>query len=158
MGNVKLTPGTTEGPYYKENSPEKTNLREKGVPGENLVLTGYVRNTDNKPVAGAWLDFWQANGDGRYDNTGYVLRGHQFSDKSGKYHLETVMPGGYVGRTPHIHVKVKAPGSLITLTTQLFIPKRDTNESDPIFRDDLLVSMSPTAMGQLATFNFIINL
>jgi len=154
MGN--LTPGTTEGPYYKENSPERSDLCEKGVPGENLLRTGYVLDTNNKPVVGAWLDFWQADGSGRYDNAGYVLRGHQFSDKSGKYHLETVVPGGYTGRTPHIHVKVKAPGSLISLTTQLFIPERDTNESDPIFRDDLLVMMSLTAKGKLANFDFVI--
>jgi hypothetical protein len=53
-------------------------------------------------------------------------------------------------------VKVKAPGSLITMTTHLFIPERDNNESDPIFRDDLLVTLSPAAKGKLATFNFII--
>ena len=53
-------------------------------------------------------------------------------------------------------MKVNAPGSPVTLTTQLFIPERDTNESDPIFRDDLLVMMSLTAKGKLANFDFVI--
>lgn len=94
MVNEKLPPGNTEGPYYKENSPEKTDLREKDVLGENIVLTGYVLNINNKAIVGTWIDFWQADGNGRYDNVGYVLRSHQFSDKSGKYLLETVITGG----------------------------------------------------------------
>ena len=153
---MRLTPGTTEGPYYKKDSPEKARLYESGVPGEKLTLTGSVYDTRGKPVAGAWLDFWQANGNGRYDNAGYILRGHQFTDASGKYKLETVIPGGYTGRTPHIHVKVRAPGSRSTLTTQLFMPGKDTNVSDPIFRKELVVEMSEGLEGKSATFNFVL--
>ena len=152
----RLTPGTTEGPYYKKDSPEKARLYESGVPGEKLTLTGSVYDTKGKPVAKAWLDFWQANGNGRYDNTGYTLRGRQFTDASGKYKLETVVPGGYTGRTPHIHVKVRAPGSRSTLTTQVFFPGLDTNKTDPIFRDELVVKISEGLEGKSATFNFVL--
>jgi protocatechuate 3,4-dioxygenase beta subunit len=156
MEEMKLTPGTTEGPYYKKDSPEKARLYESGIPGEKLVLTGYVYDTRGKPVAGAWLDFWHANGNGRYDNAGYTLRGHQFTDASGKYKLDTVVPGGYTGRTPHIHVKVKAPGSRSTLTSHVFFPGLDTNNTDPIFRDNLVVEISDVPGGKSATFNFVI--
>ncbi len=101
------TPETTEGPYYKEGSPEQADLAQESVPGEHLELTGSVFETDGRPLVGAWLDFWQANGTGKYDNAGYTLRGHQFSSKSGRYSLSTVVPAAYPGRTPHIHVKVR---------------------------------------------------
>jgi hypothetical protein len=61
------------------------------------------------PAANALLDFWQANPNGAYDNTGYTLRGHQYTDANGYYTLTTIVPGIYPGRTEHIHVKVQAP-------------------------------------------------
>src|SRR5258708_6618441 len=84
------TPSQTEGPYYKPGSPERTSLREPGLPGTPLTITGYVISTNCQPVAHAWLDFWQADSSGNYDNTGFNLRGHQFTDQQGHYHLETV--------------------------------------------------------------------
>jgi protocatechuate 3,4-dioxygenase beta subunit len=158
MDEMRPTPATTEGPYYKKDSPEKALLYESGVPGEKLVLTGHVYDTRGKPISRAWIDFWQANGNGRYDNSGYTLRGHQFTDTSGNYKLETVVPGGYTGRTPHIHVKVRAPGSHSTLTTQLFMPGLDTNRTDPIFRDGLVVDMSKGTECKTATFDFVLDL
>jgi len=158
MNKMKQTAETTEGPYYKANSPEKTILREKGVPGEKLTLTGYVNDTNGKPAPGAWLDFWQADGNGKYDNAGYVLRGHQFSDQSGKYKVETVLPGGYTGRTPHIHVKVRSPDKRLTITTQLFVPGLATNKTDSIFREDLVMDISDVPGGKSASFNFVLDL
>ena len=104
-----LSPALTEGPYFKANSPERTSLLEPGMTGTKLMLTGYVLTTDCQPVANALVDFWQADAEGQYDNSGYTLRGHQFTDANGRYQLETVVPGLYPGRTEHIHVKVQAP-------------------------------------------------
>ena len=155
---ARATPETTEGPYYKAGSPEKKRLYEDGVPGEKLTLKGHVFDANGARVQGARLDFWQANGNGRYDNVGYVLRGHQFASKSGGYVVHTVVPGGYTGRTPHIHVKVSSPDGRLTLTTQVFMPGLASNKTDPIFRDDLLVEISETPRGKSATFDFILNL
>ena len=69
-----------EGPYFIVGSPERASLFEAGMKGTKLVLTGTILSTDCKPVAQTLLDFWQANADGQYDNSGYTLRGHQFSD------------------------------------------------------------------------------
>src|SRR3954447_6103967 len=102
------TPSLTEGPYYKAGSPERTSLLEANMPGTKVVLTGYVYDKNCRPVAHAWLDFWQADANGRYDNSGYTLRGHQYTDANGRYTLETVEPGEYPGRTVHFHVKVQA--------------------------------------------------
>ena len=152
----KPTSAIDEGPYYKAGSPEKPRLFEEGVPGEKLTLSGFVRDLDGKAIARAWLEFWQANGNGVYDNSGYTLRGHQYTDKSGKYVLETVVPGSYPGRTPHIHVKVRGRESSPILTTQLFIPGLASNKGDFLYRDDMLMDMKDAANGKAASFNFTI--
>jgi protocatechuate 3,4-dioxygenase beta subunit len=102
------------------------------------------------------LDFWQADAQGEYDNAGYRLRGHQFSDDAGRYRLETVLPGLYPGRTAHIHVKVQAPDRPV-LTTQLFFPGEPGNQSDSIFSPQLLVAGQQTEDGMQATFNFVLD-
>jgi protocatechuate 3,4-dioxygenase beta subunit len=151
-----LTPAVTEGPYFKANSPERLSLVEPGMGGTPLTLTGYVLTPDCKPVAHALLDFWQANSQGKYDNTGYTLRGHQFTDANGRYNLETIVPGLYPGRTEHIHVKVQAPNGPV-LTTQLFFPGVSDNQSDQIFDPGLLIHVQKTGEQMQATFNFIIS-
>lgn len=154
LTNGMSTPEIEEGPYYKPNSPQRTRLFEQGIPGEKLTLTGYVMDIHGKPIAHAWLDFWQANGEGKYDNAGYTLRGHQYTDESGKYILETVIPGGYASRTPHIHAKVRANDNSPILTVQLFIPDVASNKTDFLYRDDLVMDMKNTPNGKAATFNF----
>jgi protocatechuate 3,4-dioxygenase beta subunit len=116
-----------------------------------------VLATDCTPIPGAWLDFWQADGNGQYDNTGYRLRGHQFTDDDGHYYLETVFPGLYPGRPRHIHVKVQAPNQP-ALTTQLYFPGEASNQSDSFFFPQLLVTMQETDEGVMATFNFILEI
>jgi protocatechuate 3,4-dioxygenase beta subunit len=93
---------------------------------------------------------------GQYDNSGYNFRGYLLTDSTGAYHLETVVPGLYPGRTEHIHVKVQAPDGP-TLTTQLFFPGVAQNQSDGIYDARNLVSVqSSTAEKMSATFTFII--
>jgi len=152
-----LTPPMTEGPYFKANSPERASLLEPKLTGTFLTLTGYVLSLDCKPVANALLDFWQADTQGTYDNTGFTLRGHQFTDASGHYQLDTIIPGLYPGRTEHIHVKVQAPNGPI-LTTQLFFPGVTQNESDSIYDPLLLIALQDAANGKLGTYNFVITL
>ncbi len=151
-----LTPALTEGPFFKAGSPERTSLLETGMKGTKLSLSGYVYTPDCSPAAHALLDFWQANADGQYDNSGYTLRGHQYTDASGHYELTTIVPGLYPGRTEHIHVKVQAPGGPV-LTTQLFFPGVSENSSDGIFNPALLMNVQQSADGWTATYNFIVS-
>jgi len=146
----------TEGPYYTADTPERANLYEEGMPGTKLVITGYVYDTNCQPVANAWLDFWQADANGEYDNSGYTLRGHQFTDANGFYSLTTVVPGIYPGRTEHIHFKVQAPNGPI-ITSQLFFPGVAQNESDGIFDASLLLPIQETSAGLQAQFNFVVS-
>jgi protocatechuate 3,4-dioxygenase beta subunit len=152
----QLTPQSEEGPYYSEGSPEKKRLWSLLIPGERLILHGQVVEKNGKPLPGAWLDFWQADGDGHYDNDGYILRGHQYTDKNGHYSLETVIPGKYPGRTPHIHVKARAGEQYSVLTTQLFIPGIADNQRDFVFKVELIIKIEETPQGKMGTFDFVL--
>jgi len=149
------TPSQTEGPYYKPNTPMRASLLEPGMPGTKLVIEGSVLTTGCKPVPRAMLDFWQADATGRYDNAGYRLRGHQLTDESGRYRLETIVPAEYPGRTRHIHVKIQAPGQP-ALTTQLYFPDGAENRRDSIFDPALVMRVRDADGGRLATFDFIL--
>jgi protocatechuate 3,4-dioxygenase beta subunit len=152
-----LTLAVTEGPYYKTNSPETTNLVQDGMQGTVITITGQVLDQAGNPVANALLDFWQANASGQYDNVGYTLRGHQYTDANGYYTLTTVVPGIYPDRTEHIHVKVQAPNSSV-LTTQLFFPGVSQNARDSIYDPSLLLNVTQNGDGtESATFNFVVS-
>ena len=155
------TPSTRAGPFFTPNSPLRTSLREKGVPGTPWWIAGHVVTRQCKPVAGALLDFWHADGDGKYDNEGFRCRGHQFADSQGRYELETVKPGLYPGRTRHFHVRVQAPHGRI-LTTQLFFAGEPRNQRDGIFRPELLMRPGPSTASLAepdgGEFNFVLDL
>lgn len=119
------------------------------------MLSGHVLNLRCSPVASAVLDFWQADASGAYDNSGYRLRGQQVAGVDGGYHLDTIIPGLYPGRTEHIHVKVTPAGGQ-TLTTQLYFPGVARNQQDGIFDASLLVDLRDAADGKVATFDFIL--
>lgn len=155
---LTCTPGTltlrsTEGPYFKPNSPERSVLVEPGVSGAKIVLTGLVLDPTCRPVKGALVDLWHADGQGRYDNAGYRLRGHRYADASGCYRFETVAPAPYVGRTRHFHVKVQTPAGPV-LTTQLYFPGESGNARDGLFRKELLLALSQD--GASGGFDFVV--
>jgi protocatechuate 3,4-dioxygenase beta subunit len=149
------TPAQTEGPYYTANPPQKSTLIEEGMGGERVLLTGYVLDTNCQPIPNAVVDFWQADAEGNYDNTGYRLRGYTLTDAEGRYAMETIIPGEYPGRPPHIHVKIQPPGGA-TLTSQLYFPDRTSNQQDNIFNPALIVEMQEDDQGAVALFNFVV--
>jgi protocatechuate 3,4-dioxygenase beta subunit len=151
------TPAQTEGPYFATGSPERTSLLEPGLAGDRLTVTGTVLTTGCQAVRRALLDFWQANAAGEYDNEGYRLRGHQFTDARGRFRLATVVPGLYPGRTRHIHVRVQAPDRPV-LTTQLYFPDEPANDRDGIFRPELLLGdLRRSGSDQRASFTFVLD-
>jgi protocatechuate 3,4-dioxygenase beta subunit len=151
-----LTAPVEEGPYYKGGSPERKKITADNTVGKKLIVEGTVRDKDGKPIPHAWLDFWQADGTGEYDNRGFVLRGHQYTDAQGRYRLETVRPREYLMRSPHIHVKVQAHKDAPIFTTQLFFPGEKTNASDFLFEKGTLMDVKDTPDGQLAHFDFTV--
>ncbi|MFD7233685.1 dioxygenase [Streptomyces syringium] len=150
------TPPQTEGPYFKPRSPERLSLLEPGTRGTRLTVTGYVFGLTCRPVAHALLDFWQADDAGAYDNRGFRLRGHQYTDARGAFTLTTIVPGLYPGRTRHLHVKVQAPGRPV-LTTQLYFPGEPRNHTDPLFNAALLMNVRQAGPAKQASFDFVVD-
>ena len=150
-----LTPDQTEGPYFSPNSPEKQDFAADSPGGERITLAGYVLTKDCQPVAKALVELWHADETGSYDNTGYKLRGHQFTDAEGRWWFDTIVPGLYPGRTRHFHVKVQRPGSDV-LTTQLYFPGEPGNTRDRIFSEALLLGVSTTGDGKFGRYDFVV--
>ena len=129
--SCELTVPTIQGPFYKEDSPQKEEFA-KGIEGEKIVITGKVINFFTcKPISGAVLDFWQADSNGKYDTVDFNLRGKVISDENGNYMFKTIIPGNELGgnihRPAYIHVKAWIPDNPgnPSLVTQLYF------EGDP---------------------------
>jgi protocatechuate 3,4-dioxygenase beta subunit len=151
-----FTPPQTAGPFYKPDSPRRSSLLEPGIAGTRIVITGLVLSTACAPIPRALVDFWHADDRGEYDNAGFRLRGHQFTDTAGRYRLETIVPGLYPGRTRHFHVRVQAPNQPV-LTTQLYFPGEPQNATDWIFSRELVMKVEDAAGGRVGKFNFVLD-
>lgn len=127
------------------------------MPGVPIMIFGRVFDQDCNPMPGAQLDFWLADVTGEYDNTGFRLRGHVFTDKDGNYTLESIEPTAYTGRPPHIHVKVFSAEGEQLLTTQMYFAGSE-GSGDVSLAPDLLATYldSDEAGRQRILFNFVV--
>ena len=145
------TPRAAEGPYYPaksmrfaddDNDLIKIEGEVRAAGGEPLMLTGRVLSRSGAPSAGAVVEIWQCDANGRYLHTGerasrprdpaFQGFGRATSDGDGRYSFRTIKPVAYPGRTPHIHVKVLGAG--LELTTQLYLTDHPLNERDILYR------------------------
>ena len=156
---VECTPGTRArraGPFYTPQTPRRTILREPDTRGETLIFEGLVLWQDCRPLAGAVIDIWHCDEDGRYDNRGFRYRGHQFTDEAGAFRFETIRPVRYSGRTQHIHVKAQGERTDV-FTTQVFFPYlEEANARDRIFRDDLVMRLDRAGEAWRGRFDFVL--
>jgi protocatechuate 3,4-dioxygenase beta subunit len=142
----------TEGPFFKLKSPRRSDLREPGIAGRPVELSGVVLTRACRPVAGALVDLWQADAGG---NKGFRLRGHVFTDAEGRYAFRTIMPGLYPGRTRHYHVKVQAPNRPV-LTTQFYFPGEKANLTDEFFHRRLVMQVAAADDALRARFDVVL--
>ena len=147
----------TEGPFFKPRSPERADLREAGLKGQPIELTGFVLTRGCRPLERALVDLWHADADGEYDNSGFRLRGHQFTDAQGRYRFLTIVPASYEGRTRHYHVKVQPPGGRV-LTTQLYFAGEAKNRTDGLFRRELLMKVAKAEGSLAGRFDFVLDM
>jgi protocatechuate 3,4-dioxygenase beta subunit len=123
-----LTPEMTEGPYWVEEHLTRRDVTE-GIHGVPLILRLTVVSASTcRPIKRADVEIWHAAPDGEYsafdgDSSSRYLRGHQRSDAAGRVRFDTVFPGWYHGRTPHIHLKVSVGGDEVH-TGQLFMSEK----------------------------------
>jgi protocatechuate 3,4-dioxygenase beta subunit len=127
---LELTPENELGPFYKKGAPALTNLIVPGDPGLPLWVSGKVLDATGKPLGGAVIEVWHADGRGVYDLRGYRYRARLTAAPDGTYRFQTLMPGHYPERVAqHIHYRVSAPGWKV-LVTQLYFA------TDPAFAGD----------------------
>jgi protocatechuate 3,4-dioxygenase beta subunit len=152
----KPTPAAADRKTYKAGSPARSALAQ-GLPGRKLALTGAVAGVICGPVKGAVVEVWHADAKGAYDMAGFQCRGHQLTDALGVYRFETIVPGAYAGRAPHLNVRVQIPGKP-ALETQVFFPDDAANARDPHFKPELVLKVVEQKPDRIsATFNFILN-
>jgi len=149
------TRAQTAGPFYTPDSPVKSDFRPDDPAGSPLDLRARVVDTQCRPIEGAVVDLWHANSQGRYDNAGYRLRGHQRADAQGGVRFHTVMPANYGGRTRHFHVRIFRPGGGRLLTTQLYFPDEAANADDGIFDPQLVLELVKGTVPE-ARFSFVV--
>ncbi|TCL64589.1 protocatechuate 3,4-dioxygenase subunit beta [Rhizobium sp. BK251] len=122
--------------------------------GERIIVHGRVLDERAKPVAGALVEFWQANAGGRYRHKKetYLAAidpnfggcGRAITDEEGRYYFRTVRPGAYPWpngvndwRPAHIHFSVFGHGFAQRLITQMYF------EGDPMIWKCPIVSTIP---------------
>jgi protocatechuate 3,4-dioxygenase, beta subunit len=122
--------------------------------GQRIIVHGRVIDERGKGVAGALLEFWQANAGGRYRHKreGYVAAldpnfggcGRTITDDDGYYRFRTVKPGAYPWpngvndwRPAHIHFSVFGHGFAQRLITQMYF------EGDPMIWNCPIVRSIP---------------
>jgi protocatechuate 3,4-dioxygenase beta subunit len=149
------TRAQTAGPFFSPNTPLRRSFREDSAGEEPLDLVGFVKTPDCIPVANAIVELWHADARGRYDNEGYRMRGHQFTDEKGRFLFETIVPGRYPGRTLHYHVIIAPPGTR-PLTTQLYFPNDQGNDRDWGFDKRLLLDIGEYSGVATGRFDFVI--
>jgi protocatechuate 3,4-dioxygenase beta subunit len=90
------------GPFYEPAAPVRTRV------DSGYVLSGTVLAAEEcKPIRDARMEFWLANPRGDYDD---AHRATVLAGQRGEYRFESNVPVSYGGRSPHIHVRVRAPG------------------------------------------------
>lgn len=187
-------PAETEGPYPADGTNGPTVLTSTGVVRSdirssfaglsgiasgiplNIALT-IVSASTCAPLAGAAVYLWHCDREGRYSlyNQGVTnqnyLRGVQAADSNGRVAFESIYPGCYAGRWPHIHFEVFTSLAAVTsgrnsaATSQIALPKAANDlvyatsgyeqsvrnaaqvslESDGIFRDGANLELATTS-------------
>lgn len=118
------------GPFYRPDSPLRSNLRLANSNGTPIVLKGKILKEDGKtPINNALVEIWHCDDNEVYDNTSdeYKYRGGQKTKADGKYEFKSILPVPYKAdpkdeaswRPAHIHMRVSVPNEQ-DLITQLY--------------------------------------
>jgi protocatechuate 3,4-dioxygenase beta subunit len=142
LSSCVARPRQTEGPFFVDEALNRSDIRsdpksgevKPGVPLRLAFRISRRNGTSCAPLAGAQVDVWHSDADGRYsDVRGFgfrsstsgaqFLRGYQLTDANGAAQFLTIYPGWYGGRAVHVHFKIRtadAPGRKVDFTSQLY--------------------------------------
>lgn len=173
INDCELAPRETAGPFPNKRSSEmvRRNIIDdrKGTP---LHIDLEILNKRNgcNPYPNVHVDIWHCDAKGYYSEYGgnrmqqtnlvdqHFLRGRQVTDSKGKVTFQSIYPGWYRGRAPHIHIEMLKPEGESILVTQVAFPdevsdsvytssnyngRADTsNQRDGVFRNSLENNMA----------------
>ena len=198
LGDCAATPTETEGPFWVDEKLDRSDIRpdpatgqlQPGLPLRLSINLSEIGGGACAPVSGAYVDIWHCNalgaysdvsGQGNPNNLGQRwLRGYQVSDAHGNVRFLTIYPGWYMGRTVHIHFRIrKFSGAATTFnfTSQMYFDdaisnavfsstapySTHTNRSpasnvqDNLYRSGLLLRLARKNDHALASFDAVIN-
>lgn len=173
--SVDASDGAIEGPYFipgaqQLESPYVMPMRED-EPGDPLLFSGRVIDSDGNPLAGAQIDMWHSDNLGTYSDIPYPddrelpppgnLRGRFTVGEDGSFEIRTIIPvpyeipttgptgalltaaGWHAYRPAHLHAIVTAPGRR-SLTCQLYLSE------DPYLDSDVAGAVKPSLILTLA--------
>ncbi len=187
MNNDKpegCTESTVFGPFHVEGAPHFDNGADvaNGAVGEPCLVRGRVLARDGRPLAGARVEVWQADAQGKYDVQYEDLdhaqaRGVLQADGEGRFEFRTIVAEPYpiptdgpVGdllratrrhpwRPAHLHFMVQAPGHE-TLVTHVFREGDPYLDTDAVFgvRQSLVAEWVRHADGMFTLdFDFVLS-
>ena len=193
------TVSQTQGPYWVDEMLNRADVRSDpatGVLQAGLPLRLGINISETtanvcSPLAGAYVDIWHCSATGAYSdepagmgNPNTLgqkwLRGYQVTDAHGNVRFLTIYPGWYMGRTVHIHFRVrKFSGTTTTFnfTSQLYFddaisnsifarmapynthPNRNpaSNGADNLYNAALLTRLADNGNHAVASFNAIVD-
>ncbi len=149
---LRVSPSQTLGPFYPRNASERPAetdadlLRVEGdrvlTKGLPIYLTGRVLDRRGQPLTNIAVEIWQCDANAVYHHPAggaqterdpnFQGYGVARTDTTGAFHFRTIKPIAYPGRTPHIHVRVQAPGAS-AFATQLYLADDPGNRRDFLF-------------------------
>jgi protocatechuate 3,4-dioxygenase beta subunit len=163
---LAATPRQTEGPFYPvewtgdiDNDLVVVKGEAAQAMGQITHVMGRVLDASGAPIAGAQVEIWQCDANGRYRHPSdrnatrdpaFQGRGRTVSGADGRYAFRTIRPVAYPGRTPHIHFAIVAPqrGKLVT---QMYVAGEPQNARDGVLqsirdarqRESVMVKLEP---------------
>lgn len=175
---AQATQSTVLGPFFTDDAEDFANGESIASPnkGEMCLVLANVRDTQGKPIEGARIDVWEADGHGQYDNQ-YEhrekpdMRGRLTTNEKGEFYFKCVKPVPYavptdgpVGdllrqlhrnayRPAHIHFRICVPdGEYDELVTALYIAGDPYLQSDAVLgvKESLIVDVGKVEDGSLA--------
>lgn len=187
MNNDKpagCTEATVFGPFHVEGAPHYAHGQDvaNGAAGEPCLVRGRVLSLDGRPLAGARIEVWQADAEGKYDVQYEGLEQHRArgvlqAGSDGRFEFRTVVAEPYpiptdgpVGdlleatrrhpwRPAHLHFMIDALGHE-RLVTHVFREGDRYLDSDAVFgvRQSLVADWVRHADGTVTLdFDFVLN-
>jgi protocatechuate 3,4-dioxygenase, beta subunit len=154
------------GPFYPVEKPVDQDAdmtlvdgKSERAQGEVINLSGRVLARNGVPIAGAILEIWQANANGRYAHKGdknpapldpnFEGYARIVTNSDGRYSLKTIKPGAYPVpggwmRAPHIHFDVT--GRNTRLVTAMYFEGEALNDQDKVLKTSFIPKSQMTQL------------